>query len=59
MGEEGYLRKNGAAYSENAVVTEHYIRQDQPNGTSWFTVTTIDEDGQYLRQPFITSTSLK
>lgn len=55
----GYLRKNGAPYSENATITQHYIRHDEPNGTSWITVTTIVEDPQYLRQPFLTSTSFK
>ena len=55
----GYLRKNGVPYSENAVVTEYYNRHDEPNGDSWFTVTTIVDDPRYLAQPFITSSSFK
>jgi hypothetical protein len=55
----GYLRKNGVPYSENAVITQHYIRYNEPNGSEWITVTTIVEDPQYLRQPFLTSTSFK
>ncbi len=55
----GYLRKNGVPYSANATVTEYFIRHDEPNGDSWFTVTTIVEDPAYLAQPFITSSSFK
>jgi hypothetical protein len=55
----GYLRKNGVPYSENAVVTEDFRRHDEPDGSAWFTVTTIVEDPAYLNQPFITSTSFK
>lgn len=55
----GYLRKNGVPYSENATVTEYYIRHDEPNGDSWFTVTTIVDDPIYLATPFITSSSFK
>jgi hypothetical protein len=55
----GYLRKNGVPYSENATVTEYYNRHDEPDGTSWFTVTTVVDDPRYLNQPFITSSSFK
>jgi hypothetical protein len=55
----GYLRRNGVPYSENAVITEQYNRHDEPNGDSWITVTTIVEDPQYLRQPFVTTSSFK
>ena len=55
----GYLRKNGVPYSENAVITQHFVRYAEPNGSEWITVTTIVEDPQYLRQPFLTSTSFK
>jgi hypothetical protein len=56
---EGYLRKNGVPYSENAVVTEYFDRHNEPNGDQWFTVTTIVEDPKYLQQSFITSTHFK
>ena len=55
----GWLRKNGVPYSENATVTEYYNRHDEPDGTSWFTVTTVVDDPRYLNQPFITSSSFK
>lgn len=55
----GYLRKNGVPYSENAVVTEYYNRHDEPNGDSWFTVTTVVDDPRNLNQPFITSSHFK
>jgi hypothetical protein len=54
----GYLRKNGVPYSQNARVTEYFNRHEGPEGT-WFTVTTIIEDPQYLNQPLIWSSSFK
>ncbi len=56
---EGYLRKNGVPYSENAVVTEYFDRHSESNGDEWFTVTTIVDDPKYLQQSFITSTHFK
>jgi len=56
---EGYLRKNGVPYSENAVVTEYFDRHDEADGSNWFTVTTIVDDPKYLAQNFITSTHFK
>ena len=44
----GYLRKNGAPYSENAVLTEHWDLYKRPNGEQWLTITTQIEDPQYL-----------
>ncbi|MDP8990559.1 MAG: hypothetical protein M3N41_10840 [Acidobacteriota bacterium] len=55
----GYLRKNGVPYSSGTVLTEYYNRATEPNGDSWLIVTTIVEDPQYLRQPFVTSTHFK
>jgi hypothetical protein len=55
----GYLRKNGAPYSENAVITEHFNRLDYPHGEAWLTVTTIVEDPKYLREPMVTSTDFR
>ena len=55
----GYLRKNGAPYSANTVLTEYFSRTQEPNGDSWLIVTSIVEDPQYLQQPFITSTHFK
>jgi hypothetical protein len=55
----GYLRKNGAPYSENAVVKEFYDLSKERNGDIWFVVTTVVEDPTYLTEPFVTSTNFK
>ncbi|HEX5227657.1 MAG TPA: hypothetical protein VFW44_08095 [Bryobacteraceae bacterium] len=55
----GYLRKNGPPYSENTVLHEYYDLHKEPNGDTWFTVTTIVEDPTYLTEPFVTSTDFK
>jgi len=57
---EGYLRKNGVPYSENATITEYFDRLPAtPNGDTWLHVVTIVEDPRYLNQPFLTSTDFK
>ena len=57
---EGYLRKNGVPYSEQATITEYFHRlPPHPNGDEWLHVTTIVEDPRYLTQPFYTSTHFK
>jgi len=57
---EGYLRKNGVPYSEQASVTEYFHRlPTHPNGDNWLHVITIIEDPRYLSQPFYTSTSFR
>ncbi len=56
---EGYLRKNGVPYSENAMVTEYFDRHSETDGSEWFTVTTVVDDTKYLGQNFITSTHFK
>jgi hypothetical protein len=55
----GYLRKNGAPYSANAVVSEYFDLSRERNGDTWFVVTTIVNDPQYLSEPFVTSTNFK
>jgi hypothetical protein len=55
----GYLRKNGAPYSENAVVREFYDLTNERNGDTWFVVTTVVEDPAYLTEPFVTSTNFR
>jgi hypothetical protein len=49
-----YVRWNGVPYSEDAVITEHFDRQDAFD-QEWLVVTTIVEDPKYFNQPFITS----
>ena len=51
----GYLRKNGVPYSENAVLTEYFVRTTAPNGDEWLVVTSIVDDPTYLNEPFVTS----
>ena len=53
-----WLRKNGAPYSENATITENFMRFADGDDV-WFTVTTIVEDPTYLNQSFITSSNFK
>jgi len=55
----GYLRLNGVPYSEDASITEYLDRHTEPDGSEWFTVTTIIDDPTYLTQRFITSSSFK
>jgi hypothetical protein len=55
----GYLRRNGVPYSARATVREYFDRHAMPDGTTWFTVTTIVEDPEYLTEPFVTSTDFK
>jgi hypothetical protein len=55
----GYLRKNGAPYSDKAVVTEYFTKTKEDNGDEWLVVTTIVDDATYLTQPFITSSHFR
>jgi hypothetical protein len=57
---EGYLRKNGVPYSDQATVTEYIHRlPTHPNGDNWLHVVTVVEDPRYLTGPFYTSTSFR
>jgi hypothetical protein len=57
---EGYLRKNGVPYSENASITEYFHRLPKhPNGDEWLLVVTAIDDPKYLNQIFYTSTQFK
>ncbi len=57
---EGYLRKNGVPYSEDASITEYFNRLPvHPNGDVWLLVVTVIEDPVNLSQPFYTSTHFK
>jgi hypothetical protein len=55
----GYIRKNGAPYSNKAVVTEYYDLNTGANGDQWLTVTTKVEDPVYLGRPYLTSSDFK
>jgi len=55
----GYVRRNGAPYSKNAIVTEYYDLNSLPNGDQWFTVTTRVEDPTYFSSPYLTTSDFK
>lgn len=52
----GYLRKNGVPYSANAVFTEYYDIVREHTGDLWLILTSVVDDPQYLREPFMIST---
>jgi hypothetical protein len=57
---EGYLRKNGVPYSEQATITEYIHRlPTHPNGDSWLQVVTMIDDPRYLNGTFYTSTNFR
>ena len=57
---EGYLRKNGVPYSENAVITEYIDRLGpEPDGAVYLLLRTMVDDPKYLTQPFVTSTHFR
>ncbi len=57
---EGYLRKNGVPYSEQAQITEYIHRlPTHPNGDSWLEVVTMIDDPKYLNGTFYTSTNFR
>ena len=55
----GYVRKNGAPYSDKTVVTEYFDVNTMPNGDQWMTVTTKVEDPVYFTRPYITTSDFK
>src|SRR5262245_24256196 len=55
----GYVRKNGAPYSERALVTEYWDLNEMPNGDRWLTVISRVEDPQYFTRPYTTSSDFK
>ena len=55
----GWLRRNGAPYSQNATITEYFTRFTHPEAGDWFVVTTVIDDPAYLAQQFVTSSNFK
>ena len=55
----GYVRKNGAPYSDKALVTEYYDVNALPNSDQWMTVTTKVEDPVYFARPYLTTSDFK
>lgn len=56
--QSGWVRRNGVAYSDAAVVKEFFDRFPTPDGNEWFVVTTIVED-PYFSQPYVTSSHFR
>ncbi len=55
----GWLRRNGVPYGERTRLIEHYQIFQDPNGASWFDVTTQVIDPEYLNAPFLTSSDFQ
>jgi hypothetical protein len=55
----GYIRRNGAPYSDKARVTEYFDLNTAPNGDRWLTVTTKVEDPVYFTRTYLTSSDFK
>jgi len=55
----GYLRKNGIPYSADAVLTEYWDVNREPNGDLWLVVTSLVDDPKYLQQQYVTSPNFK
>jgi hypothetical protein len=56
---EGYIRKNGAPFSDETVLTEYYDLHTMPNGDQWLNVTTAVDDQVYFSRPLHNTTDLK
>ena len=56
---EGWLRRNGAPYSESTTVTEYWDRVAFPNGDEFLTVTILLEDPKYLNGEYTRSAHFK
>ena len=54
----GWLRRNGVPYSENAQLTETFIRFSD-GASEWLTVTARVSDPRYLNQEFLTSSNFR
>jgi hypothetical protein len=55
----GYVRKNGAPYSNQTVLTEYFNVNTLPNGDRYLTVTSIADDPLYFSEPLRTSSDFK
>jgi hypothetical protein len=55
----GYIRKNGAPYSDRTSVTEYWDLNVLPNGDRWLTVIAKVDDPQYFTRTYTTSSDFK
>ena len=56
---EGWLRRNGAPYSENTTLTEYWDRMAFPNGDDFLAVTIVLNDPKYLTGEYTRSAHFK
>ena len=55
----GYLRRNGAPYSNRATIPEYWELHSLPANDAWLTITTKVDDPAYLSRPYLTSSDFK
>jgi hypothetical protein len=55
----GYVRRNGAPYSDKVTVTEYIDANTFPNGDRWMTVLTTVEDPVYFTRRYVTTSDFK
>jgi hypothetical protein len=56
---EGWLRRNGVAYSDQTTLTEYWDRVAFPNGDAWLIVSQYVNDPKYLTGEYTTSMHFK
>jgi len=55
----GYVRKNGAPYSDKTTVSEFFDLNTLPNGDQWISLTTKVDDPVYFTRPLVTTSDFK
>jgi hypothetical protein len=55
----GYVRKNGAPYSGQTVLTEYFDVNTLPNGDQWLTVTSLVDDPVFFSRALLTTSDFK
>ncbi|NOT45624.1 MAG: hypothetical protein HOP14_13560 [Acidobacteria bacterium] len=56
---EGWLRKNGVAYSDSTTMLEYFDRVSFPNGDDFLIVSSVVQDPRYLLSEYTTSYHFK
>ena len=55
----GYIRKNGAPYSDKTTLTEYYDLHRLPNGDQWLSITTRVDDPVYFSRAMTNTSDFK
>jgi hypothetical protein len=55
----GYIRKNGAPYSDKTTVTEYFDLHTLPNGEQWLSITTRVDDPVYFSRTMTNTSDFK